>query len=68
MVNKDNGGPACNVGNIIIITSGQIVDYKLDHSRFIRCFGRSLVQKTVETMNISPIATYANYTARTAAG
>ena len=47
---------------------GQIVDFKLDYSRFSRCFGKSLTQKTVETMNISPIATYANYTARTPAG
>ena len=29
------------------------MDFKLDYSRFSRCFGESLVQKTVETMNIS---------------
>ena len=39
-----------------------MVDFKSDYSRFSRCFGESLVQKTVETINISPIATwwYAN--------
>ena len=47
---------------------GQIVDFKLDYSRFSRCLGKGLVQKTVETMNISPFATYASYTARTEAG
>ena len=43
------------------IAIGQIVGFKLDYSRFSRFFGESLVQKTVETMNISPIATHANY-------
>ena len=38
------------------------MDFKLDYPRFSRCFGKSLEQETVETMNISPIATYANYT------
>ena len=38
------------------------MDFKLDYSRFSRCFGESLVQKTVETINISPIPTYANCT------
>ena len=41
------------------------MDFKLDYSWFSHCFGESLVQKTAETMNISSIATYANYTART---
>ena len=53
---------------MIIITIGQMVDFKLDYSRCSRCFGRSLVKRAVETMNIYPIATYANYTAHTAAG
>ena len=38
------------------------MDFKLDFRRFSSCFGKSLVQKTVEKMTISPIATYANYT------
>ena len=45
-----------------------MVDFKLDYSRFSRCFGKSLEQETVEMMNISPYATYANYTTRTEAG
>ena len=44
------------------------MDFELDYSRFSRCLGKRLVQKTVEMMNISPMATYANYTALTAAG
>ena len=50
------------------MTIGQNVDFKLGYSWFSRCFWKSLVQKAVETMNISLIATYANYTARTATG
>ena len=38
------------------------MDFKLDYPRFSCCFGKSLVQKTVETVNIPPMATYANYT------
>ena len=38
------------------------MDFKLDYPRSSCCFGKSLVQKTVETVNIPPMATYANYT------